>query len=52
MSPHVLLNLFYLPYDIKIILKSYFWCENVRGFEICVTLKVPFHNVSQKSVKH
>ena len=37
---------------LKIILKSYFWRENVLGFAICVTLKASFHNASRKSVRH
>ena len=44
--------IFYLSYDIKIILKSYFWRENVRVFAICVTLKLSFHNISRNSVNH
>ena len=36
---------FYLSYDIKIILKSFFWRENVRILS-CVTSKASFHNVS------
>ena len=43
---------FYLSYDIKIILKSYFWWENVRVLPLWVTLKVSFHNISRKSVNH
>ena len=38
---------FYLSYDIKIILKSYLWRENVRGFP-----HASFYNVSRKSVNH
>ena len=37
-------------YDIKTILKSYFWRENVWVL-ICVTLQASFH-VSRKSVSH
>ena len=40
---------FYLSYDIKMILKSYFGVKT-RG--LCVMLKALFQNVSQKSVNH
>ena len=43
---------FYLSYDINIILKSYYWRENVESFGICVTLKASFHSVARKSVNH
>ena len=43
---------FYLSYDIKIILKSYFWREKRYSFAICMTLKVLFYNVSRKSMNH
>ena len=38
-----------LSYDIIIILKSYFWRENVR---VLLYAKVSFHNVFQTSVNH
>ena len=42
---------FYLSYDIKIILKSYFWFKKHKDFVICLKLKTLFHNVSGKSIK-
>ena len=38
---------FYLSYDIKIILKSYFWRKKRLGFAICLTLKASFHNIPE-----
>ena len=38
---------------LKIILKSYYWRENVRVLPYsCLTLNTSFHNVAQKSVNH
>ena len=31
---------------LKIILKSFFWCEKLKAFAICMTLKALFHKVS------
>ena len=39
-------------YDIKITLKSYFWCKKVIIASLCTQPCYGLHNVSRKSVNH
>ena len=43
---------FYLSYDIKITLKSHFWCKNVIILSLHTQHYYGRHNDSRKSVNH